>query len=82
MTNKLLCSNEPKCPKCGSNDVLLRQTEIAYYPITEVMHGQYEIGSSIDKYWDCTDEQFACNGCDEFLEQEELEISSGVREAE
>ena len=73
-------TSEPKCPKCGSHNVLLRQTEVAYYPITEIQWGSYDIGSSIDKYWDCTDEQFACDACDEFLDQKELEISSGVRD--
>lgn len=75
-------TSEPKCPECGSNNVLLRQTEIAYYPITEVQLGSYDIGPSIDNLWDCAEEHFVCGKCEEYLDQKAIELASEVREYE
>ena len=69
---------EPKCPKCGGGSVFIRQNEVAYYNMDSIGAGHCIIGHIVDKLWQCTSVDFVCNDCDEYIEQEDLEKSSGV----
>jgi len=70
-----------KCPHCGSGKVLLEQHEIHRYPITNVERGgeggpHYDMGQSMDFWFECTEERFWCEDCERYMHINALEDAS------
>lgn len=54
-----------KCPKCGGNQILIREVENRFYEIVDLQPdtNYYESGEECTKYNSVLDQDFMCSSC-------------------